>query len=160
VRIGVLSDTHGMLRAEVLERFAGVEHILHAGDVGSAELLTELEALAPVTAVWGNTDGWDVHQRTEEIARLSLAGASVVVLHGHQLGSPTPEALAERFPEADLVVFGHTHRAVAQRVGSGLALNPGSAGPPRFGMRPTLALVEIDAGRVSDRIVGLDPARR
>jgi uncharacterized protein len=160
MRVGVVSDTHGLLRAEVFERFQGVEHILHAGDLGPVELLDELEALAPVTAVWGNTDDWEVHQRTQEIARVVLAGVSVVVLHGHQWGSPKPDALAARFPDADLVVFGHTHRAEFERVGSVLLLNPGSAGPPRFGAQPTLAVAEIVDGKVSAEFLPLDPAKR
>ncbi len=155
MRVGLISDTHGLLRPEVFEHFAGVEHILHAGDVGPADLLTELEAIAPVTAVWGNTDGWDVRQRCPEVARLELAGMSVVVVHGQQLGSPTPEKLAARYPEADLIVFGHTHQAVIRQVGSVLAVNPGSAGRARFGVAPTLALATLEAGRVTAEVVKL-----
>ena len=143
MRLGIISDTHGLLRAEVVERFRGVEHILHAGDIGSVDVLVELEAIAPVTAVWGNVDGWDVRARVPEVARVELGGAQVVVVHGMQFGSPTPEKVAAAYPDADLVVFGHSHVAVVERVGSVLAVNPGSAGPARFGATPTLAVAEI-----------------
>ncbi len=155
MRVGIISDTHGLLRPKVFERFAGVEHILHAGDVGPAELLVELEAIAPVTAVWGNTDGWEVRGRCPEVARLELAGVSIVVLHGQQLGAPTPEKVAARYPDAGMVVFGHSHKAVIREVGSVLAVNPGSAGPRRFGTRPTLAIATLEGGRASAELVML-----
>jgi putative phosphoesterase len=143
MRLGIISDTHGLLRAEVFERFRGVEHILHAGDIGSLDVLVELEAIAPVTAVWGNVDGWDIRARVPEVARVELSGKQVVVVHGMQFGAPTPEKVAAAYPDADLVVFGHSHVAVVQQVGSVLAVNPGSAGPARFGATPTLAVAEI-----------------
>jgi len=141
--LGIISDTHGLLRAEVFERFQGVEHILHAGDIGSPDVLVELEAIAPVTAVWGNVDGWEIRARVPEVARVELGGRQVVVVHGMQFGSPTPERVAAAYPDADLVVFGHSHRPEVEQVGSVLAVNPGSAGPARFGATPTLALAEI-----------------
>jgi len=160
MKLGIISDTHGLLRAEVFEVFAGVEHVLHAGDVGDPAILEELAAIAPVTAVWGNVDGFDIRQRTTEIAEIELAGARVVVLHGMQLGSPTPEKAAAANPDAALVVFGHSHRPVIKRVGSVLAVNPGSAGRPRFRDRVTVALAEIVDGKVTARLVELDPARK
>ena len=158
MKIGIISDTHGLLRAQVFEVFAGVEHILHAGDVGPVDLLDELEAIAPVTAVWGNTDGFDVRRRVPEIAEVELDGVRVLVLHGMQLGSPTPEKAAAAHPNAGLVVFGHSHRPVIQQVGSTLAVNPGSAGRQRFRDPVCVALAEIENGRVSARLVDLDPA--
>ena len=155
MRIGIISDTHGLLRREVFERFAGVEHILHAGDVGPAHILTELEAIAPVTAVWGNTDGFEIRRRVPEIARVELGGVSIVVLHGMQLGSPTAEKAAKAHPDAGLVVFGHSHQPVVRRVGSVLAVNPGSAGPQRFRDPITCALGTIGDGTVSVELVTL-----
>jgi len=160
MKLGLISDTHGLLRAEVFEVFAGVDHILHAGDVGPAELLDELAAIAPVTAVWGNTDGWDVRRRAAEVARVDLDGAPVVVLHGMQLGAPTPEKAAAAYPGAALVVFGHSHQPAIRRIGPTLAVNPGSAGKPRFRDPVTCALAEIAGGRVSARLVELDPRRK
>jgi putative phosphoesterase len=160
MKLGIISDTHGLLRAEVFEVFASVEHVLHAGDVGDPAILEELAAIAPVTAVWGNVDGFDIRQRTTEIAEIELGGARVVVLHGMQLGSPTPEKAAAAHPDATLVVFGHSHRPVIKRVGSVLAVNPGSAGRPRFRDPVTVALAEIVDGQVTARLVELDPARK
>lgn len=160
MRLGLISDTHGLLRAEVFDVFAGVDHILHAGDVGPAELLDELAAIAPVTAVWGNTDGWDVRNRVPEIAAVELAGAAVVVLHGMQLGAPTAEKAAAAYPDAALVVFGHSHRPEIRRARGTLAVNPGSAGRPRFRDPVTCALAEIDGGQVTARLVELDPRRK
>jgi len=157
MRVGIISDTHGLLRPEVFEHFAGVEHILHAGDVGPADLLVELEAIAPVTAVWGNTDGFDVRTRLPEIARVTLGGVEIVVVHGQQFGSPTPERVAPAFPGAGLVVFGHSHKPVIQQVGKTLAVNPGSAGPVRFRTPPTLALAELGAEQTSARLITLAP---
>jgi uncharacterized protein len=160
MKLGLVSDTHGLLRAEVFEVFAGVDHILHAGDVGPAELLVELEAIAPVTAVWGNTDGWDVRNRVPEVAELELGGAAIVVVHGMQLGSPTPEKVAAAYPRAALAVFGHSHQPVVRRVGATLAVNPGSAGRQRFRDPVSVALAEIASGTVTARLVDLDPSRR
>ncbi|HEX8693225.1 MAG TPA: metallophosphoesterase family protein [Longimicrobium sp.] len=160
MKIGLISDTHGLLRAQVFEALAGVEHILHAGDVGPAELLDELAAIAPVTAVWGNTDGWDVRRRVQEVAEVELGGVRCVVVHGMQLGSPTPEKAAAAYPHAGLVVFGHSHRPVIRQVGATLAVNPGSAGRQRFRDPVTCAVAEIEGGRVAARLIELDPARK
>ena len=160
LRLGIISDTHGLLRAEVFDAFAGVDHILHAGDVGPVELLDELAAIAPVTAVWGNTDGWDVRGRVPEVAEVELAGVTVVVVHGMQLGSPTPENVAAAYPHAGLVVFGHSHKPLVRKVGTTLAVNPGSAGRQRFRDPATVALAEIRDGEVTARLRELDPARK
>jgi putative phosphoesterase len=144
MRIGVISDTHGLLRPDVFRHFEAVEHILHAGDIGPLSLLTELEAIAPVTAVWGNTDGFDVRNALPEVAGIELAARHVIVTHGHQLGSPTPEALQLLHATADIIVYGHTHRPMKREVGDCLVLNPGGAGAPRFGLRPSLMLLHIE----------------
>jgi putative phosphoesterase len=159
VRVGIISDTHGLLRPEVFGAFEGVEHILHAGDVGPADLLDELAAIAPVTAVYGNTDCWEVRQRVPEVARVCLAGANVVVVHGMQFGSPTPAAVAAAFRDAHLVVFGHSHQPVVRRVEGVLAVNPGSAGRRRFRDPVTLAVAEIAGpGEIEARLVELVPS--
>lgn len=159
MKIGIISDTHGLLRSEVFRVFAGVDHLLHAGDIGPADLLAELEAIAPLTAVWGNTDGWDVRARVPEVAHVELGGVPVVVVHGMQLGSPTPEKAAAAYPEAGLVVFGHSHRPEIRRTGTALAVNPGSAGPRRFRDPITCALAEVVDGRVSAELVELRDER-
>lgn len=159
MKVGIVSDTHGLLRSELFRVFAGVDHILHAGDVGPAELLAELEAIAPVTAVWGNTDGWEIRKRVPEIATVELGGVAVVVLHGMQLGSPTPEKAAAAHPEAGLVVFGHSHKPVVRQVGTTLAVNPGSAGPVRFRDPISCAIGTVEDGRVSVELVTLQNAK-
>lgn len=155
MRIGVISDTHGKLRPQVLTRFQDVDLILHAGDVNGLELLDELAALAPVHAVWGNTDGMDHRAHLPEVAEVEVADRRIVVAHGHQLGSPTPEALVERWPEADVIVYGHTHRPMERRVGGTLVLNPGGAGAPRFGMPPTVMVLELADGREAVELIEL-----
>ncbi len=160
MKLGIISDTHGFLRAEVFEQFESVEHILHAGDIGPVDLLDELRTIAPVSAVWGNTDDWDVRAAVPEVAHVDINGFAVVVIHGHQFGSPTPQKVAAGFPDADLIVFGHSHRPASARVGSALALNPGSAGPPRFGSTPTLVVAELDEGNISHRLIQLDVSRK
>lgn len=157
MNIALVSDTHGLLRPELFSALDGADHILHAGDIGPADLLAELEAIAPVTAVWGNTDDWDLRGLVPEVARVELAGLSAVVLHGHQMGSPTPEAAAARHPDADLVVFGHSHRPVIQRIGSVWAVNPGSAGPRRFSLPVTIAMATVDGDDLHIELIELVP---
>jgi putative phosphoesterase len=147
VRLGIISDTHGLLRPEVFDVFKEVDHILHAGDVGPAEILTELEALAPVTAVFGNTDGWDLRARLPQVASIRLDGFDIVVTHGDQLGSPTPDKLNAAFPDAEIIVYGHTHRPLLTTVDVVVTvMNPGGAGPKRFDLPPSVGIMELEAG--------------
>ncbi len=148
MRIGVISDTHGFLRREVFGIFEGVDHIFHAGDVGSAEILTELEAIAPVTAVWGNTDPMELRARLPRVAAFELEGFNVVVTHGDQVEPLTPEALHAAFPDAELIVHGHTHRKLLATVDLTVTvLNPGAAGRQRLrdGL-PCVAILELEPG--------------
>jgi len=151
--LGLVSDTHGLIRPELFELFKGVDHIIHAGDLGGIELLTELQAIAPVTCVWGNTDGRDVREAVPEIADVKIGDLRVVVIHGQQLGSPTPKGVAAAYPGADLVVFGHSHKPAIERVGPVLAVNPGSAGPRRFQLPVSVALATWEEGMLSARLV-------
>jgi uncharacterized protein len=147
MRLGVIADTHGLLRPEVFRAFAAVDHIVHAGDLGPLDLLTELEALAPVTAVYGNTDGDDVRRRLPQVASVELEGFDVVVTHGDQLGSPTPEGLNAAFPEAQIIIFGHTHRPLLTQVDVVVTvMNPGGAGHRRFGLQPSVGILELEPG--------------
>ncbi|MFN7456996.1 MAG: metallophosphoesterase family protein, partial [Gemmatimonas sp.] len=107
--IGLISDTHGLVRPEVFEALAGVSQILHAGDVGPADVLAELGTIAPIRAVYGNTDAPgrpDLVERIEDV----IDGVRIVVTHGHELGSPTPPKLVGAYPSADVIVYGHTHQ--------------------------------------------------
>lgn len=147
MRLGIISDTHGLLRPEVFEVFAEVDHILHAGDIGPPDLLTELETLAPVTAVYGNTDGWDIRSRVPQVASLRLDGFDIVVTHGDQFGSPTPEKLNATFPDAEILIYGHTHRPLLTTVDVVVTvMNPGGAGPKRFDLPPSVGIMELEAG--------------
>jgi putative phosphoesterase len=154
ISIGLISDTHGLVRPEVFGALDGVTELLHAGDVGPAEVLAELGVIAPIRAVYGNTDDpWrsDLVQRLE----LTIGGIHVLVTHGHELGSPTPEALAETYPQAEVIVYGHTHRAMVTRVGDTLVVNPGAAGPRRFDVQPSVARLNISRGGAEVEIIPL-----
>ena len=147
MRLGVISDTHGLLRPEVFRVFREVDHILHAGDIGPESLIEELETLAPVTAVYGNTDGRDLRGRLPEVARLELDGFNIVVTHGDRFGVPTPEKLHAEFPDAEILVFGHTHRPLLTLVDVVVTvMNPGGAGPRRFDLPASVGILELEAG--------------
>jgi putative phosphoesterase len=152
--VGLISDTHGLLRPSVHTALAGVDLILHSGDVGGEDILTELRIIAPVYPVYGNTD--DIHDPSlsQEVV-MEIAGMSVHVSHGHEVGSPTPEKLAEKYNQ-DIVIYGHTHRQLVSRLGNQLIINPGAAGPQRFKLLPTVARLTIDKGKADVEIVALD----
>jgi putative phosphoesterase len=147
MRLGVIADTHGLLRPEVFQAFTQVDHILHAGDVGPLQLIDELETLAPVTAVYGNTDGDEVRRRLPQVAMIELDGFDIVVTHGDQLASLTPEALNAAFPQAQIIVYGHTHRPLLTIVDVVVTvMNPGGAGHRRFGLPPSVGILELEPG--------------
>jgi putative phosphoesterase len=147
MRLGVISDTHGLLRPEVFDAFEGVDHILHAGDVGKPEILSDLQALAPVTAVYGNTDGMELRRLLPQVAMVELDGFDIVVTHGDQFGSPTPDALHSAFPDAQIIVYGHTHRPLLKIVDVVVTvMNPGGAGARRFKLPPSVGILELEAG--------------
>jgi uncharacterized protein len=151
--IGLISDTHGMVRASVHQALAGVELILHAGDVGGDEILDELELVAPVLAVHGNTDGPGNPRLADSVER-TIGGVPIHVSHGHELGSPTPEKLLERYA-ADVIVYGHTHKQLVVRGGGRLVVNPGAAGARRFKLEPSVARLTIVNGRAEVELVPL-----
>ena len=154
VIVGLISDTHGLLRASVHQALAGVDIILHAGDVGGDEILDELALIAPVFAVYGNTDAPGDPRLHASIDR-EIGGLSVHVSHGHELGSPSPAGLVLRYP-ADVIVYGHTHRQLITRVGHQLVVNPGAAGARRFNLLPSVARLTIANGQTDVELVPLD----
>jgi hypothetical protein len=154
MRIGLISDTHGLVRPSVHTALAGVELILHAGDVGGDEILDELALIAPVVAVYGNTDAPGQPRLSESIDR-SFAGVRVHVSHGHEVGSPTPARLLERYA-ADVIVYGHTHRQLVVRAGDRLVVNPGAAGARRFKLEPSVAILTIADGRADVELIPLE----
>jgi hypothetical protein len=152
--IGLISDTHGMVRPRVHDALAGVELILHAGDVGGDEVLDELSLIAPVLAVYGNTDAPGQPRLAESIER-TIGGVSIHVSHGHEVGSPTPARLLARY-DAQVIVYGHTHRQHVAQVEGRLVVNPGAAGAKRFKLEPSVARLTIIDGRAAVEIVDLD----
>lgn len=142
--IGLLSDTHGLLRNEVYAAFEGVDEILHAGDVGDPAILTELEVIAPVHAVLGNVDGWELRQQVSESLELERLGHRIAVVHGHQWGSPKVKDLFEAYRDFSVVVYGHTHQPLIEKTAGPLVVNPGSAGHGRFGDPVTAAILTVE----------------
>jgi putative phosphoesterase len=154
LRIGVISDTHNFLDPKVAELFAGVDHILHAGDIGQARLILQLEELAPVTAVLGNTDDSGLHFRQTEI--VELGGHKFVI---HHIVNPyaLDEALERRLyrEKPAAVVFGHTHKQFSEIIGSTLFFNPGYAGKSRFGMPRSIAILHCTAKDIRAEFIPL-----
>lgn len=147
MRLGIISDTHGLLRPEVFEVFQGVDLILHAGDIGPPGILTELGTIAPVKAVWGNTDGFDIRHRVPEIIAERIEGFDFLLIHGHQLGHPTPETLNAAYPDAEVIVYGHTHRPLLETVDLVVTvMNPGAAGARRFDLPASVGIMELEPG--------------
>lgn len=153
--VGLISDTHSLIRAEALAALHGVELILHAGDVGGERVLRELRGIAPVHAVIGNTD--DPASGLPRRMDLELGGLRICVTHGHELGIPRPENLASSY-DADVIVYGHTHKPLIDTVGATLVVNPGAAGPRRFNLQPSVGLLRIRDGRAAAEIVRLELA--
>ncbi len=151
--IGLISDTHGLVRPDVHDALAGVEMILHAGDVGGEAVLIELGQIAPVRAVGGNTDPLGAPGLEDELS-LEIAGVRIHVSHGHEVGRPAPARLLERYSE-DVIVYGHTHRQLITRSGDRLVVNPGAAGPRRFDLEPSVARLTIAGGVAAVEIVPL-----
>ena len=151
--VGLIADTHGLVRPEIFPALAGVELILHAGDVGGHAVLTELSAIAPVRAVFGNTDAPGEPDLASHLA-LKLEGLSIHVSHGHEVGSPNPAKLLARYT-ADVVIYGHTHKPLIERAGRRLVVNPGAAGPRRFSLQVSVARMIVNASGAEVEILWL-----
>ena len=154
VVVGLISDTHGLLRPSVHDALKGVSIILHAGDVGGAEILDELRIIAPVYAVFGNTDPIGDPNLTQEVI-VPVADIEVHVSHGHELGSPTPDKLLSAYPQ-QVLVYGHTHKQMVTRGDGRLVVNPGAAGPRRFDLSPSVARLTVTGQQTEVVIVPLD----
>ncbi len=148
ILVGVISDTHGLLRPEAIDALRGCEHIIHAGDVGDPEILEKLSALAPVTAIRGNIDKAPWAQRLAETEVLEIGGVSIFVLH--DLGQLDLKPASAGF---QVVVYGHSH-VPKQEVRDGvLYFNPGSAGPRRFKLSITVGRLTVEECRVDGEII-------
>jgi len=150
MRIGVISDTHGLLRAEALMALAGSEHILHAGDVGDAAILDRLREIAPVTAIRGNVDVAGDCAQLPETELIQLAGRSIYMLHDRQTLDLDPVAAG-----VAVVVSGHSHHPAIQWHKGVLYFNPGGAGPRRFSTPVSLGFLTITESAIEPRVIDL-----
>lgn len=150
ILIGVISDTHGLMRPEALDALRGSAMILHAGDVGRPEVLDALGAIAEVTAIRGNVDQGIWCASIPETEIVEIEGARIHMLHDRNALAIDPVA-----GKIDVVISGHSHQPSIEESDGVLYLNPGSAGPRRFSLPVTLALMEIEEGKVHARLVDL-----
>jgi putative phosphoesterase len=153
MKIGVISDTHGFLDPRVEKIFEGVDHILHAGDIGYALIVLELQFIAPVTAVLGNNDQ-DLTFRLTEV--IELAQKKILVHHivsPRDLSDPVAARIAKE--RAEVVVFGHTHKKFAETVNGVFFFNPGYAGKPKFGAERSVALLHLDGKNIRHEFIPL-----
>jgi len=142
MKLGIISDTHGFLDPKVHGFFSDVEHILHAGDIGFASIILELEQIAPVTAVLGNNDS-GLHFKETEV--VELANRKFLVHHIVYPHAPSDKLKARIAREApDAVIFGHTHKRFCETIGGILFLNPGYSGKPKFGIERSVAILHCD----------------
>jgi hypothetical protein len=155
MRIGVISDTHGLLRPEAEQCLAGVAHIIHAGDIGRPEVIAGLRRIAPVMAIKGNVDTADWAARYPDTRTIKLGGRVIYVLHDvHELKlDPVSDGI-------DVVISGHSHRPGTETVDGVLYLNPGSAGPRRFSLPITVAILEVTSSGIRPGIHQLAVAKR
>ena len=146
MRIGVIADTHGYLDPVIFEKFQGVAHILHAGDIGDRAVVTRLEKIAPVTAVIGNVDAFLTFAEMENIC---LNGNNILLQHifpPDQISPAVAQSLRQQNVQA--VVFGHTHRPLAREEGSVWFFNPGYAGPQRFQLPRSVGILDLEPGSI------------
>ena len=150
MRVGLISDTHGLLRPEALDFLAGCDHIVHGGDIGGPDILERLAALAPLTAIRGNNDTAAWARSIPVTARIELGGVALYAIHNLRELDIDPCAAGVR-----VVMAGHSHRPSCREQGGVLYVNPGSAGRRRFSLPISAAELLIDAGRVAVRLVEL-----
>jgi putative phosphoesterase len=150
MRIGLISDTHGLLRPEAVDYLAGSDHIVHAGDIGGSELLERLAGIAPLTVVRGNNDTAAWARTIPETARLEMGGVSVYVIHDIKELDIEPAAAGVR-----VVVSGHSHKPACLERDGVLYVNPGSAGRRRFTLPIAAGELLVEGGQVEVRLVTL-----
>ncbi|HKT50145.1 MAG TPA: metallophosphoesterase family protein [Candidatus Angelobacter sp.] len=148
--IGVISDTHGLLRPEAVQALHGSEHIIHAGDIGAPEIIGELKKIAPVTAIRGNVDVQTWAREFPETDVLELAGKTIYVIHDVNAMDLNPAGAG-----FDVVISGHSHQSKQETKNGVLYLNPGSAGPRRFKLPISVAKIRIDRDTVTAEILVL-----
>ena len=151
MKIGIISDTHGLLRPEAVERLAGVDHIIHAGDIGRPDVIAELRRIAPVTAVRGNVDRDEWAAGYPQTELVKLGGRFFYVLHNLAELDVDPTAAG-----IDVVVSGHSHQPKIETVDGVVYLNPGSAGPRRFSLPIALATLDLSGREIQPCVLHLD----
>jgi putative phosphoesterase len=152
MRVGLISDTHGLLRPEALDFLAGADHIVHGGDIGGPEILERLAAIAPLTVVRGNNDTAPWARAIPETARVDFGSVALYAIHDLKLLDIDPRAAGVR-----IVVSGHSHRPACVERNGVLYVNPGSAGRRRFSLPIAAAELFIDGDAVRARLVTLIP---
>lgn len=150
MRVGVLSDTHNLLRPRVLELLDGCDRILHAGDVGDLHLLEPLRRIAPVEAIRGNTDAGETAAALPDSLAGDLDGVSFLLVHRREEADPN------RLRNLGLLIYGHSHRPELSWHGSCLLLNPGACGPRRFHLPLTLAILRVAGHRIVPEILAVE----
>ena len=162
IRIGVIADTHGLFDPAIRRHFKGVDHILHAGDIGKRSVIEQLEQIAPVTAVSGNVDDGEERAFPSE-AMIELAGRRIAIRHILYQGGKLTEAgrVFLQKTEPDICIFGHTHQPKIEWFGKTLLFNPGSAGPKRFSLPRGIGFLAIQREKVLPKLIRLsDNANR
>jgi uncharacterized protein len=155
VRIGVISDTHNLLRPQVLDLFREVDCIIHAGDIGSPDILSRLRAIAPVYAVYGNCDRFPLTEELRDRELLYLADLQIFLTH---IGG-RPQEMQRFYSETrgcDLVIFGHSHKALHLEKDGVVFFNPGAAGPRRFRLPVTVGTIEVKNRQISAQIIQIE----
>lgn len=150
MRIGVISDTHGLLRPEALTALRGVDHILHAGDVGNPAIIDALSAIAPVTAIRGNIDSFGPCAQLPPTEFIELAGHNLYMLHDLAALDLDPSAAG-----ISAVISGHSHKPAIEHRRGVLYFNPGSAGPRRFSLPISLGILELTGATITPRLIEL-----
>jgi uncharacterized protein len=156
IRIGVIADTHGLFDPAIARHFRGVDHILHAGDIGNPSVIEQLETIAPVTAVSGNVDGIEQSGFPPETV-VELAGLRIAIRHILYAGGKLTKegrAFLDR-EQPDICIFGHTHQPRSEWLGDTLLFNPGSAGSKRFSLPRGLGLLLLCNAEVQPRLISL-----
>jgi putative phosphoesterase len=148
MRIGIISDTHGLLRPEAVELLRGSEHIIHAGDIGAPEIVSELEKIAPVTAIRGNVDAQAWARRFAETEVIELGGLFLYVIHDANAIDLNPKAAGFA-----AVISGHSHKPMQEMKDGVLYFNPGSAGPRRFKLPISVGRIQIVNGKLHGEIL-------
>ncbi|MGE8361842.1 metallophosphoesterase family protein [Pseudomonas sp.] len=150
MKIGLIADTHNLLRPEALAALHGCDHLIHAGDIGGPQILAELEKIAPLSVVRGNNDQDTWADTIPEDLTLRVEGVTLYVLHDLKQLGIDPKALG-----IDVVIAGHSHKPLQESRDGVLYLNPGSAGPRRFKLPISVALLHIDGDAVRFELIAL-----